>query len=325
MQNRGKLFSTAVLIFAAGLLIFYGLSLYRNRSGRGENPYAYELKSLKEADSSLIRYTEIEPVRFDDKKLTALTLNSRDELYVAAGRDIYRVDSTARPQLWIHTQYPVRCLAADEDTVYVGLENIVSLYLPDGTKVTDWEDFPRQAILTSIDTGEDIFVADAGTKVVHRFSKTGRLIGRIGEKDPVRKIPGFIVPSPYFDLAVDKAGSIWVVNPGRHVIEHYTPAGDLTETWGKASTRMDGFSGCCNPTHIALSENGEFVTSEKGLVRIKIYSRSGQLIRIVALPDQFDEGTTGLDLAVNSKGRVYALDPSRAQVRLFINPEEANS
>jgi hypothetical protein len=319
MQNRGK-FSTAVLIIAAGLLIFYGMTLFLSRSGRGENQYAYELGSLKDADSSLVHYSEIEPILFEGRKLTALALNSSDELFVAAGCEIYRVDSTALPQLWINTQYPVRCLASDKGAVYAGLENIISVYRPDGTKVADWEDFPKQAILTSIDTGEDVFVADAGTKVVHRFSRDGRLIGRMGEKDPVKKIPGFIVPSPYFDLAVDRTGSVWVVNPGRHTLERYSPDGDLTESWGKASMRIDGFSGCCNPTHIALTENGAFVTSEKGLVRIKVYSRTGQMTGIVALPNQFDDGTTGVDLAVDSRGRIYALDPSRAQVRIFIKP-----
>jgi ligand-binding sensor domain-containing protein len=325
MQNRGK-FTNAVLIIAAGLLIFYGLTLFRSRSRRGENPYAYDLGSLKEADSSLVHYSEIEPILFQGKKLTALTVNFSDELIVAAGREIYRVDSTAGPRLWINTQYPVRCLASGEEgVVYVGLENIVSVYQPDGTKVADWEEFPRQAILTSIDTGEDVFVADAGTKVVHRFSRAGRLISRIGEKDPVKKIPGFVVPSPYFDLAVDQTGSVWVVNPGRHTLEHYSPDGDLTESWGKTSMRIDGFSGCCNPTHIAIAKNDAIVTSEKGLVRIKVYSRTGQMIDIVALPDQFDDGTVGIDLAVDSKGRIFTLDPSRSQVRIFIKPEDEKS
>ena len=103
MQNGWK-FTNAILIIAAGLLIFYGLTLFRSRSQRGENPYAYELGSLKEADSSLVHYSEIGPILFQGKKLTALTLNSSDELIVAADREIYRVDSTAGPRLWINTE-----------------------------------------------------------------------------------------------------------------------------------------------------------------------------------------------------------------------------
>ena len=323
MENPGKIFSTVVLIIAVGLLIFYGFTLFKNQRGRDENPYAYELDPFKQADSSLVHYTEFESVQFEGKRLSALTLDPNNDLIVAAEREIFRVDSNAKISLWINTQYNVRCLASAQDgMVYVGLENIISVYQSDGTKLTDWQNFPRKAILTSIDADNDVFIANAGTKVVHRFTKSGRLINRIGEKDPVRKIPGFVIPSPYFDLAVDSEGSIWVVNPGRHTFEHYTPDGDLTGIWGKTSMRIEGFSGCCNPIHIAMTEHGEFITSEKGLERIKVYSKTGELLSIVALPDQFDEGTEGMDLAVDSNGRIYVLDPSREQVRIFVKKED---
>ena len=36
----------------------------------------------------------------------------------------------------------------------------------------------------------------------------GKLIGRLGEKNPDKNIPGFIIPSPYFDVAVDQEEAI---------------------------------------------------------------------------------------------------------------------
>ncbi|MCJ7812565.1 hypothetical protein MUP95_04500 [bacterium] len=38
---------------------------------------------------------------------------------------------------------------------------------------------------------------------------------------------------------------------------------------------------------------------------------------VVAEPSQFNEGTVGLDLAVDSKDRIYVLDPKRKAVRMF--------
>ncbi|NQT24310.1 hypothetical protein HQ585_03045 [candidate division KSB1 bacterium] len=319
MQNRNHIFSSITLIAAVGLLIFYGFTIFSGRSGRDENPFEYDVDSFKGADSSLIHYAEVQSIDFEGKKLTALTLNFKDELIVAAGREIFRIDSMFQSSLWITTQYPVRCLATDiEGLVYVGLENIVLVYHPDGSKQAEWDDFPRQAILTSIAVGDShVYVADAGSRVVHYFNNSGKLITRLGEKDPVRNIPGFVIPSPYFDLCIAKNGSVWVVNPGRHTFENYLPSGDLVAQWGKTSMRIDGFSGCCNPTHIAMTPQGEFVTSEKGLERIKVYSPAGQLLSVVALPEQFDEGTVGLDLAVDSKGVIYVLDPSRERIRIF--------
>jgi hypothetical protein len=38
---------------------------------------------------------------------------------------------------------------------------------------------------------------------------------------------------------------------------------------------------------------------------------------VVANSGSFTEGTRGLDLAVDSKGRIVVLDPERKQVRIF--------
>ncbi len=63
--------------------------------------------------------------------------------------------------------------------------------------------------------------------------------------------------------------------------------------------------------------DGSFVTAEKGLPRVKIHNLDGSLRCVVAAPDQFDEGVVGLDVAVDDEGRIYVLDPSRNQVRIF--------
>ncbi len=44
---------------------------------------------------------------------------------------------------------------------------------------------------------------------------------------------------------------------------------------------------------------------------------SGDFKSVVAAPNQFDTGTTGLDLAVDTKDRIIVLDPSRKMVRIF--------
>jgi hypothetical protein len=100
-------------------------------------------------------------------------------------------------------------------------------------------------------------------------------------------------------------------------LEAFDKKGNMKSSWGKQSEEIDGFCGCCNPTHIALLSDGSFVTSEKAIPRVKIYSQTGEFQCIVAGPDQFDEGTKGLDLAVDSKNRVYVLDVVRKLIRVF--------
>ena len=63
-----------------------------------------------------------------------------------------------------------------------------------------------------------MFVADAGRRIVVRYDLEGNFVNEIGRKDEKRNIDGFVIPSPYFDIAVAKDGLLRVVNPGEHRI-----------------------------------------------------------------------------------------------------------
>ena len=61
--------------------------------------------------------------------------------------------------------------------------------------------------------------------------------------------------------------------------------------------------------------DGRFVTAEKGVVRVKLYSGAGKLQTVVAGPQHFRD--TPVDLAVDARGRVLVLDGRRKSVRVF--------
>ena len=63
--------------------------------------------------------------------------------------------------------------------------------------------------------------------------------------------------------------------------------------------------------------DGSFLTSEKGVVRIKIHEPSGELSTVVAPPDKFMEDGEAPDVAVDEEGIVYALDYDRNMIRIF--------
>ena len=85
---------------------------------------------------------------------------------------------------------------------------------------------------------------------------------------------------------------------------------------------LTGFAGCCNPTHFLILEDGRYVTSEKGIPRVKICNRLGEFTALVAGVERFDEGTVGLDLARDSAGRILVLDPARRAIRIFVEGKE---
>jgi hypothetical protein len=98
-------------------------------------------------------------------------------------------------------------------------------------------------------------------------------------------------------------------------VEGFTHRGEFETVWGKGSSSVADFFGCCNPAQLAVLPDGNFVTAEKGLPRVKVYSRDGRFQTVVAGPSQLTD--TPADLAADHRGRVLVLDGRAAKVRVF--------
>ncbi|MCK9421599.1 MAG: hypothetical protein M0Q38_03280 [Bacteroidales bacterium] len=317
---KQKIFVIAALILLLCLILFMTRDLFFSHSENKPNPYEYDLKALKSADTTQSLYTEDRQIHTRLAEIHGVATDAADNIYIAGngGVEIYSRDGVFLKKFSI--KGTARCITVDvKDNIYLGMEDHVEIWNGSGKLITQWTSPGEESIITSIAVTDTwVFLADAGRKVVYRCDLSGKMIDRIGEKDPENKIPGFIVPSPYFDLGIAPDGSLWVVNPGRHEFEKYTFDGRLVSTWGEANMTMEGFCGCCNPSHFAFLHDGSFVTSEKGIERIKIYTSGGKFNSIVALSASFEEGTKGLDLAVDSRDRVIVLDPVKLMVRIFV-------
>ncbi len=305
-------------ILAACLIAAFGCSEEKG-SGLGED-FSYDLTELRKVAADLIKYEETATIGVPLTDVRALAVDARDRVHVA-GDDVVAVfDREGKRETDIKAGPSSRCLAVAADgTLYVGVRHHVDVYGPKGELKAQWGCLGAKAILTSIAVGEGgVFVADAGNRVVVRYDPSGKQLGLIGKKDAERDIPGLVVPSPHLDVTIGRDGLLWVVNPGRHKLEAYTADGHLEASWGKASAGIEGFSGCCNPTDIAALPDGGFVTAEKGIPRVKAYSAEGEFECVVAAPDRFEKDAVGLDLAVDSQGRVLVLDPQAKKVRVFV-------
>ncbi len=321
-----------VLALVVGLVAFLGIDTTgRKGSGLGEE-FAYDLSEQRQIDPELILYNQSGEFAVTLKQPRGIAVDSSDKIYVSGDNAISIFDQQGNKLSEIKLSGAGRSLAIDDEgTVYVILKDHVEVYDKNGLPKESWETLTADAVLTSIAVQRnDIFVADAGNRIVYRYDTTGKIKNSIGRKDQARNIPGFIVSSPYFDLAVASDGLLRVVNPGRHRIEAYTFDGHLEFFWGKFSPNIEGFCGCCNPVNFAMLKNDGFVTCEKGLTRIKIYDADGLFVGVVAGPDQFVEHdrlcgeksadctTGGLDVAVDGTGRILILDPNLGMVRIFV-------
>ena len=325
------------LVVGVGVITVTRLDTFGGKgSGLGAG-FRYDVGELAKIDPNLILYRESsEPIDTGLSHSRALAVDSRGALYVGGDRAVrvFWRDGSLLGEIATGGE-PTALTVAQDGKVYVCVQDHVEVYDAGGRKLASWESLGGRAVLTSIAvSGDEVFVADAGDRVVVRYDSSGRVVGRIGRKDAERNIPGFVVPSPYFDLAVAKDGLLRVANPGRRRIEAYTKEGDFEFAWGRSSVEIDGFCGCCNPVNFAVLPEGGFVTVEKGLVRVKVYDSQGRFVGVVAGPAQLvEEGSAGVcelpeqcraggfDIAVDSEGRVFVLDTIKNVVRTFSKKE----
>jgi hypothetical protein len=326
----GVLITLAVV---AAVIAIVRLDVLGSKGGGLSKEFKYDVNELTRIDPNLILYEEsAEAIKTGLANTHGIAVDSKGSIFVA-GDNAIRIFTQNGDRLGeIKLDDTSRCLAVMENgTIYAGLKDHVEVYDAQGQKQARWESLGQDAILTSIVVSEDnVFVADAGHRIVIRYDTEGNIINEIGRKDSLRNIPGFVIPSPYFDLAVPKDGLLRVVNPGRLRIEAYTFDGDIEFWWGEPSAAVEGFCGCCNPVNIAVLPDGGFVTCEKGLVRVKIYDSEGSFVGVVAGPEQFGAGgtskicmfpeecqTSGFDVAVDTDGRIFVLDTVDNIVKTF--------
>ncbi|MBN1442652.1 MAG: hypothetical protein JXA90_08085 [Planctomycetes bacterium] len=287
--------------------------------------FIYDVSRYTAIDPALIEYEPAGRIETGLEVVRAVAAGPNDRVLVAGDQAVAILDRRGGERGRLECSAPPRCLAvAPGGGIHVGLRDRIETRGAGGELLSIGESLGPRTLLTSIAVaGGDLYAADAGERTVWHLRVSGEKIGRIGDRSEETNAPGFKIPSPFFDLAMAPDGLLRVVNPGRHQIEAYNPDGTMELAWGKASFRIDGFIGCCNPVHIAILPGGEFVTSEKGAPRVKLYDSQGEFRCVVAGPQQLGADGAARDLAVDREGRILVLDPPTRSVLVFVRKRES--
>ena len=306
------------------LVVLVVLMLSEDKQHEG-NAYDLDIDKFNQISPELIRYKIVQEIQVSGSKLRAVAVDSADYIYAATESQIIKYNPYGSLIESIDLPLDLRNLTLDDrGEIYAASKN--SVYRIDRGDGTTREiiTLTDSSIITSLAVTENhLFLADAGNRIVAHFDTSGQFFKYIGGAGLEKGRPGFVIPSPFFDLAI-KDQQLWVVNPGMHRFENYAFDGRLLQSWGAHSARLEGFCGCCNPSHFAVDANLGFVTSEKGLVRVKIYSPSGDLMAVVAGPDQFARQATGLDICIDSNQRILIAEPVSNTVKIFEPQLEAD-
>lgn len=220
------------------------------------------------------------------------------------------------------TAGPAHCIAVGTDgRVQVGEPRQIETFEPGGGQVGILRDGERLRFPTSVATHDDyLLVGDSGTRAIHRYDREGKFVNTIGRDN---RTVGFMIPNSQVDFVVNGEGIIHAVNPGKHRVERYTLEGKLLGHMGRfTGTNPEGFSGCCNPTNVALRRDGRVVVTVKAPPAVKIYDPGGKLLEVMGT-NAFDPGSRNMDVAVDAEGTVYVIDPVRRRICVFSSGKPA--
>ncbi len=317
MKNRPVKILLLLLFLALIVVIAREITSKRPDRSKG-NPWEYNADQFTiTEDTTLIKYDEILNIELDSAQYRGMAFGG-GRIYIAGdsflqvitprGEELFKKELMRRPF----------ALSVSADKIFIAGSDQISAYDLDGNETGSWPIYGDNVLVTSLKAyGDLLFVADAANRRVLRYKTDGEFLDYFDGRTEAGQLHGFIVPSSCFDLDISEDGELWVVNPGRHSLEHYSHEGRLLRSWGKASFTHEGFSGCCNPVRIAILPDGSFVTSEKHIVRIKIHKPFGDFYGFVAAPEKFENAVLAPDITVDTEGTIYALDFNTHTIRVF--------
>lgn len=316
MKNKGIIIFLIIMAVVIVAVIVGDFISDRPDKSR-PNPFEYNVDEFRNVDPELIHYKESKNFRIGFDEPAAIAYYN-GKIYVAGDNKLKIIDPSGNLLAELDLPGKTQAVEVFNGKIYLAAGNRIRVLDEEGNVQNEWEPLDENSQITSVAATEsNVFVADAGKRRVLRYSEEGELMGEFDGKAEEGVLHGFIIPSPCFDLDINDEGDLWVVNPGLHALENYTYEGNLRSHWKNTSMKPEGFSGCCNPSHFTFLSDGRYVTSEKGLVRIKTYKRSGEFEGVVAAPVKFAEEGQAPDVAADSLNNVYALDFDKKMIRVF--------
>lgn len=318
MKNKGiVIFLIVLAVVIVGVMV--GDWYSKRPDNMKGNKFAYSVDEFKNVPEEQILYKETKNFKAGFEKPKAITIEN-NLIYILGDQKLKIIDLSGKLLNEVSFDEEPHTVEVSSSRIYIAFEKQIRIFDYNLDLQGKWDLTDENSYITAIAaTNSEAFIADAGIRKIHRFSLEGEKLNEFEGKVSEDALHGFIVPSPYFDIDINEYGDLWVVNPGLHTLENYTAEGRLREHWKASGAQTKNFSGCCNPAHYCFLPDGSFVSSEKGLVRIKVYKPSGEFLGVVAAPSKFEDILEGQapDVAVDDKGNIYALDFDRKVLRVF--------
>jgi hypothetical protein len=267
---------------------------------------------IKASDKPLPDAWEItNEFQVDEGSLKTVAVSSDGNIYLGGSSFVSGFDKDLRLKWNLDTPAPVTSLSCSGDTIFASTMELILVISSSGVIRDEWGPFEDSAIITSVSANKSsVAFADAGNKMLFILDKKGNVKKMIGQNDGQ-----FVVPSPYFDVALGNENTLFVANTGHRRVETRTMDGVLKSYFGEPGTAPGAFCGCCNPANFVLIPGG-FITAEKGINRIKILNNAGEFVEFVSSDNKFTPSIP-LDIASADGKTIYAANSADSKLYIF--------
>jgi hypothetical protein len=289
------------------IVVFIGYMILDVSKPEGPAPVEGINFNAKIADAWMIS----KELAISEGALKAVAASSDGRIYLGGDSFVSCYDNDQN-LLWnTKTDSAVTSISVSGDTLFAATREHILVLSQAGKILNEWGPFEEGCLITSVSSNTNfVAIADAGNKIVFILDKGGEVKRMIGQSERE-----FIIPSPYFDIAIDKDNLLYTANTGKHRIETRTPEGSIKSFFGEAGAAPEYFSGCCAPAHFIVLPDG-FVTAEKGINRIKILNSKGEFVEFVNSRNTFQKSVP-LDLASYDGKTIYAANPADSKLYVF--------
>jgi hypothetical protein len=288
------------------ILAFIGYIIYDAAKNTGESE-----KSTTAADTTYIdSWSVFKTYTSTLGELTSVAASPDGKIYLGGNSFLQLLGSDLTPVWSINTDLKITSIALSGDTVFASTPETILVFSTAGKLITEWGPYETNSIITSVSTeGSFVAFADAGNRLVYILRKNGELHSMIGQSEDK-----FVIPSPYFDVAISD-GHLFAANTGNRRVETWSTDGKKLSQFGEPGTAPGTFCGCCNPAHFALIPQG-FVTAEKGINRIKILDHNGNFVEFVSSHNEFIPSIP-VDVASADGKTIYAANSVNSTLYIF--------
>jgi hypothetical protein len=248
--------------------------------------------------------------KVNEGKLEAVSVTT-GKIYLGGDSFVSCYDSDLKLSWTMKTPAPVTSLSNSGDSIFASTRSQILVINTTGKMLGEWGPFEDSSMITSVTANRKyVAIADAGNRIVFILDKGGEVKRMIGQGDKQ-----FFIPSPYFEVVLDKDNTLFTANTGKHRVETRNINGEIQSYFGAPGTDPGNFCGCCAPPHFIVTPDG-FVTSEKGINRIKILNKKGEFVEFVNSHNNFMKSVP-LDLASVDGKTIYAAYPEDSKLFVF--------